>query len=315
MNVPGLSRAAFGRERVVWSVKAAVLAVIVGSAILTPGFVTPASAIATLDHAALIGLVALGMTFITISGNQLSLSLGATLSAAALVFVVTTGLGTWGACAAAILAGILLQAAQGLVIGYFGANPIIVSIAGLGLILGIGTHLTGGGEVYPAVADALKPLHARIGPLNMLIVVFLLGVVVAELLLSRTRFGRQLIAVGSSARAAAATGIRTPAVVTATYAVAGLFCALAGIIAAARFRYASLETGAGYDYDAFGSVLIGGTLLRGGFGSAWRTMMGALLLAAVHTILVLRGYSQEAQYILLGVFVLGAVCLSSSEER
>ena len=80
MNVPGLSRAAPRRERVVWAVKAAVLAVIVGSAILTPGFVTPASAIATLDHAALIGLVALGMTFITISGNQLSLSLGATLS-------------------------------------------------------------------------------------------------------------------------------------------------------------------------------------------------------------------------------------------
>ena len=221
MNVPGLSRAASERERVVWSIKAAVLLVIVASAILTPGFVTPASAIATLDHAALIGLVALGMTFVTISGNQLSLSLGATLSAAALVFVVTTGLGTWGACAAAILAAILLQAAQGLVIGYFGANPIIVSIAGLGLILGIGTHLTGGGEVYPVVADALKPLHARIGPLNMLIVVFLVGVVVADLMLSRTSFGRQLIAIGSSARAAAASGIRTPAIVTATYAVAG----------------------------------------------------------------------------------------------
>jgi ribose/xylose/arabinose/galactoside ABC-type transport system permease subunit len=104
-------------------------------------------------------------------------------------------------------------------------------------------------------------------------------------------------------------------VVTAAYAVAGFFCALAGMLAAARFRYASLETGVGYDYDAFGSVLIGGTLLRGGFGSAWRTVLGALVLAAVHTILVLRGYSQEAQYVLLGVFVLGAVCLSSREER
>jgi len=315
MSVLGLRRATFERSRVVSVVKAAVLAVITASAVLTPGFLTPASAIAILDHAALIGLVGLGMTFITISGNQLSLSLGATLSAAALVCVATTGLGTWGACAAAILAGILLQAAQGLVIGYFGANPIIVSIAGLGLILGIGTHLTGGGEVYPVVVDALKPLQTHIGPLNMLIIVFLIGVVVAELLLSRTRFGRQLIAIGSNARAAAASGLRTPAVVTAAYAVAGLFCAFAGIIAAARFRYASLETGAGYDYDAFGSVLIGGTLLRGGFGSAWRTMLGALLLAAVHTVLVLRGYSQEAQYVLLGVFVLGAVCLSSQEER
>jgi ribose transport system permease protein len=315
MSVLSFQRAAFGRSHVVPAVKAAVLAVIAGSAILTPGFLTRASAIATLDHAALIGLVGLGMTFITISGNQLSLSLGATLSAAALVFVATTGLGTWGACVAAILAGILLQAAQGMVIGYFGANPIIVSIAGLGLILGVGTHLTGGGEIYPVVPDALKSLQTHIGPLNMLIVVFLIGGVVAEMLLSRTRFGRQLIAVGSSARAAAASGIRTPAVVTATYAVAGMFCALAGIIAAARFRYASLETGAGYDYDAFGSVLIGGTLLRGGFGSAWRTMLGALLLAAVHTVLVLRGYSQEAQYVLLGVFVLGAVCLSSQEER
>ena len=154
MSVLSFRRAAFGRGQVVPAVKAAVLAVIAGSAILTPGFLTPASAIATLDHAALIGLVGLGMTFITISGNQLSLSLGATLSAAALVCVATTGLGTWGACAAAILAGILLQASQGLVIGYFGANPIIVSIAGLGLIVGVGTHLTGGGEVYPEIGRA-----------------------------------------------------------------------------------------------------------------------------------------------------------------
>jgi ribose/xylose/arabinose/galactoside ABC-type transport system permease subunit len=310
-----LGRAVSGRASALWIVKLAVLAVIVGAAVFTPGFMTPASAIATLDHAALIGLVGLGMTFITISGNQLSLSLGATLSAAALAFIAASGLGTVGACAVAIATGVALQAAQGFVIGYFGANPIIVSIAGLGLILGIGTHITGGGEVYPAAAASLAPLQSRLGPFNMLIVVFAVGSAAAELLLSRTRFGRQLIAVGSSSRAAIASGIQVPMVVTATYAVAGFFCALAGMLAAARFRYASLEIGVGYDYDAFGSVLIGGTLLRGGFGSAWRTVLGALVLASVHTILVLRGYSQEAQYVLLGVFVLGAVCLSSREER
>jgi ribose/xylose/arabinose/galactoside ABC-type transport system permease subunit len=315
MRVRRLEIASIQHGHVVGGIKGLICAVITGIAILTPGFLSIPSLVATLDHASLIGLVALAMTFITISGNQLSLALGASMSASALAFVATSALGPWGAGLAALAMGVGLNAAQGRIVGYFGANPIIVSIAALGLITGIGTHLTGGGEVYPAADDSFRPYAVRLGLLDMSILVFLVGGALAETLLSATRFGRLVYAIGSNLRAAVASGINMSAMGTAVYAVAGCFCALAGIMAAARFQYASMEMGAGYDYDAFGAVLIGGTLLRGGFGSAWRTLIGVMILAAVHTILVLRGYSQEAQQLLTGVFILGAVCLSSHAEH
>lgn len=315
MNARNLDLAAIGHAHFVGLIKAVILAIIAATAILTPGFLSVASAVATFDHASLIGLVALGMTFITISGNQLSLALGASMSGSALIFVAASSFGPWVAVPAALATGISLNAAQGLIVGYFEANPIIVSIASLGLITGIGNHLTGGGEVYPAASESLRPFQAPIGPIDLSIVVFLVGGLLAEMLLSLTRFGRRLYSIGSNFRASVAAGIEITTTVTAPYAVAGFFCALAGIMAAARFQYASMEMGAGYDYDAFGSVLIGGTLLRGGFGSAWRTILGALVLAAVNTILVLKGFSQEMQQLLTGIFVLGAVCLSSRAER
>jgi len=315
MTARPLGIASISHNHLVGGIKGLIGAAIVGIAVLTPGFLSIPSMVATLDHASLIGLIALAMTFITISGNQLSLALGASMSASALAFVAASALGPWMAGLAAIAMGVALNAAQGMIVGYFGANPIIVSIAALGLITGIGTHLTGGGEVYPAAPDSLRPYAVRLGLFDLSILVFLVGAALAEALLSLTRFGRLVYAIGSNFRASLASGIKISAMQTAIYAVAGGFCALAGMMAAARFQYASMEIGAGYDYDAFGAVLIGGTLLRGGYGSAWRTLIGVLVLAAVNTILVLRGYSQEAQQLLTGVFILGAVCLSSRAEH
>ena len=100
-------------------------------ALTTPGFTSPSASMPLLNAISFIGCVAVGMTFITLTGNIMSLCLGATLSASALVFMSSLSAGILPALLLTLLFGIVVTAAQGLLIGYFRANPIMVSIAGL----------------------------------------------------------------------------------------------------------------------------------------------------------------------------------------
>jgi ribose/xylose/arabinose/galactoside ABC-type transport system permease subunit len=291
-----------------------VIALLVLTAI-TPGFLSVASLVATLDLASLIGLVALGMLFITISGNLLSLALAITMATCAITFIALAPFGLAVSTVASLALGVAVNAAQGFAIGAFRANPIIVSIASLALITGIVTAFTGGsGLVLPADAQ-LGLLKGRLGPLEAPTLVFLGLGLVAQAVLSYTRFGRELFLVGSNIRAAEAAGIRVSRVVVGAYAVAGGFAGVAGIVAAARFASASLEMAHTYDYDAIAAVLIGGTLINGGHGSAWQTVVGALVYAGMTMLMVLGGYSQEAQRLLTGGLILTVICLHAVEGK
>ena len=110
----------------------------------TPGFFTTVSLFSLLNTMSFIGCVAVGMTFITLSGNIMSFALGATLSVSGIVFIAALPLGVFGAIVVALAFGAALTGAQGAVIGYFRANPIIVSMAALALITGIATLITRG---------------------------------------------------------------------------------------------------------------------------------------------------------------------------
>lgn len=295
--------------------RSALVAAFIYVAVTTSGFVSVPSLVATLDGASLLGLIAIAMTLLTLSGNILSLALGASLAVSAMVFLAATPWGAGTAIVLAIAAGAVVTGLQGVAIGMFRANSIIVSIAALAMITGIGTQLTGGIGIGASPGFNLSVFSANLGPFNVLIAAFVLVTVCAQLLLSFTRFGRELLFVGSNAVAARAAGIRAGRVVVLAYVAAGVITGIAGILAAARFQTASLEMGFGYNYDAIAAVLIGGTAIHGGQGSAAQTFLGAVILSAIHTILVLHGYSQEMQRLLTGVLIVIAVALQRSEAR
>ena len=118
-------------------------------ALSTPGFTSQLSINSLLNAISFIGCVAVGMTFITITGNIMSLALGATVSASALIFLASLSLGVFPAFLVAILFGIVITAVQGALVGYIRANPILVSIAALSLLIGGAALLTGGQRIYP----------------------------------------------------------------------------------------------------------------------------------------------------------------------
>jgi len=138
------------RRRVVLGIRLAALGGLAIWSLSTPGFTSPLSIISLMTAISFIGCVAVGMTFITLTGNIMSLALGVTLSAASLVFLSSLALGTLGALVVALVFGMIVTGIQGAVVGYVRANPILVSIASLALITGIAELVTGGQRAVPA---------------------------------------------------------------------------------------------------------------------------------------------------------------------
>jgi ribose/xylose/arabinose/galactoside ABC-type transport system permease subunit len=287
--------------------------VILLTAILTtPGFLASPSILSLLTTVSFIGCVAVGMTLITVSGNIMSFALGATVGTTAMVFILAANqLGFGPGLLVGLMFGSLLTGLQGLLIGWVRANPIIISIAALALIYGVTQAFAEKGTIYadPGTFPAL--VKGKVAGVPIEFIVFVLSALIAQFILSFTRFGRNLFMVGSSFRAAEAIGIRTWRTITGAYLWAGFFTSLAGIMLAIRYDSANMDYGAAYDYDAIAAVLVGGTAISGGHGSALRTFAGAIVIAAVQVMLLLKGLRQEWQYLAAGLIVLAVIVLQA----
>jgi ribose/xylose/arabinose/galactoside ABC-type transport system permease subunit len=283
-------------------------------ALTTPGFTSPLSINALLNAISFIGCVAVGMTFITLTGNIMSLCLGATVSASALIFLASLSFGVLPAFVLAMLFGVVITAAQGFVIGYIRANPILVSIAGLALLIGGAALATGGQRIYPG-GEGLQMFKGRVAGIPIEALFFFATVVIGQFILSWTRIGRAMIMVGSNPRAAAAAGVETASAVTIAYVIAGACSAVSGVLLAARYGSGDMELGAGYDYTAIAAVLVGGTGIQGGSGSVVRTLVGVTVIAIIEVVLLLRGFSQQLQYLITGLIVLAVIMLHTIGER
>jgi ribose transport system permease protein len=278
----------------------------------TPGFLAGPSILSLLTTVSFIGCVAIGMTLITISGNIMSFALGATVGVTAMVFIVASNrLGFGMGLVVGLLFGSLLTGLQGLLIGWVRANPIIVSIAALALIYGVTQVFAEKGTIYADPATVPEGVKGKIAGVPIEFIVFVLSAALAQFILSATRFGRNLFMVGSSFRAAEAVGVRTWRTITGAYLWAGCFTSLAGIMLAIRYDSANMDYGVAYDYDAIAAVLVGGTAIGGGQGSALRTFAGAMVIAAVQVMLLLKGLRQEWQYLAAGLIVLTVIILQA----
>lgn len=302
------------RQRVALLVRLAAIAALLGWAVTSPGMLSFASLLALLNAVSFIGCVAVGMTFITISGNIMSFALGTTLSGAGLIFLSALRMGVVPAFVFAIIFGIGVSALQGAVIGRIKANPILTSIAALAIMLGLAQIITGGQSIYPA-AGGSESLNGRIGDVPVGAAFFLCAVLIGQIILSFTRYGRALILTGSNMRAAEAAGIRVARVIVIAYMLAGAFAAVPGVLLAARYGSGDMELGAGYDYSAIAAVLVGGTVIEGGSGSVIRTLVGVTIIALVQVVLILRGFSAQMQYLIMGIIVLGVILLHALGDK
>jgi ribose/xylose/arabinose/galactoside ABC-type transport system permease subunit len=305
-----LPRNAYRRVLLAFRLSAGALLAL--SVLLTPGFMSTANVLTLLTTTSLVGCVACGMTFITLSGNVMSFCLGATLSATTIVFMASLPSGLTVALIAAFAFSAFLTGFQGWIVGYFRANPIIVSMAVLPLIYGFVTFFTGGRGIYPegSAADLLK---GRVAGVPIPVVACAITLIAAQLILSGTRFGRNILMVGSNARAARAAGIETWRTVAGSYLVAGTFTAVSAVLMASRYGSGDMEHGIGFDYLAISAVIVGGNAIEGGRGSALKTILGAVAISVVQALLLLWGFSTAWQNFATGVIVLAVIMLQTLE--
>lgn len=304
---PYLSPSPAGRRPTVSAVGLAVLLlVLVVLAVTTPRFATVDNVRAILASTAFVGITAIGATLVMIAGSVVSLATAQTATVVAMLFLATQHLGLWTAVLIAVAAGVAVTALQGAVVGYWNANPIVLTIATGFAIGGGATWFSGGTPVYPR-GNAFDVLNSTPLGLPLSVYVLLVTAVVAQWVLSRTTAGRQLYLVGENRPAATAAGLPVGRVTVLAWAFFGACVAMTGIFLASFNTSATVTLGGTLTLDAIAAVLVGGTAIAGGHGSAMRTLGGALLISAISDVLLLRGFSTGVQILVKGVLVLVVV--------
>lgn len=277
--------------------------------VIRPGFVNVNQAINILRLAAFMGIAAAGQTLVVLSGGEgIDLSIGAILTLAAmLVFRIVAGDNSMilPALVVALAAGLGVGALNGIGVSLIGIPPLVMTLA-MGIVVqGVILTITHGqmvGEPAPLMATLIsRPLVFGIP--GVVFVWLLLGVGM-WLLLHRTRYGRQLFAIGTNRTTARLSGVRVPLMVIATYALSGLLAAFAGFLILGFTQNVYLNLGERYLFPTVAAVVVGGTLLSGGKGSYWGTMSGALVLTLLTSLLTALQLGEAVKQIVLGGILL-----------
>lgn len=288
----------------------AVVAVLVAGGITTPGFISQTNLLNTVRVAALTGIMALGMTFITMSGSFFSLSSAQTGALSAISFAAMLGWG-WG-WPLSLLATLLIAASVGAIQGGFvaiGANPVVITIAAAAAIIGVPAIITGSRAVIIRTDEAEWIGRSVFFGIPIQSWTFLALVVVAQFVLVRTRFGRAVTLAGANRAAARAAGLPIPMIEVLTFTLAALSAGIAGVFVAAQFNRGLVTTFEETTLPVIAAVLIGGTAIQGGDGSMIRTAFGAVFIVAIDSLLVLRGYGTGVRSLVGGLAVAAGVSL------
>jgi len=287
-----------------------VSALLAYGAVTTDGFLTLANFKAILTATSFVGIIAVGMTVIMLSGNLFSLSLGTTAAVTAMFFLYALQFGLGLAIVLTLGLGALIVGLQGIVVGAWGANPIIVTIGAGGLQEGVALWVSGGHSLLPPTGET-SYLHLARPVLGIPfgIYVFFVLAVITEAVLRETRFGRETFLMGENRGAARAAALPITLITVGVFAIAGFCTATAGVLIGAATANGSLLLSGTYTYDAIAAALVGGNAVTGGRGSVVRTVIGAISIATVSDMLLLRGYSTGIQILVKGLIVVIVVVL------
>ncbi len=267
-----------------------VLAVLfVVASLLYPNFASPLVVANIFRNNAYLGVIAIGMTFVILSGG-IDLSVGTVLAFTTIFIAKMTSLG-WHPAAAIVLAlgiGAAFGAAQGSLIQVYGLPPFLVTLAGLFFAKGMAfvVHFQSLGIDHDWFS-ALAGFRFKLGsaPVTTPTLVFLALLVVALVLAHATRFGRNVYALGGSEPSAVLMGLPVAGTKIRVYAFSGLCAALGGTVYALATRSGNPAIGLGMELDAIACAVIGGTLLTGGVGFVTGTLLGVLIFGTIKTAL------------------------------
>jgi ribose/xylose/arabinose/galactoside ABC-type transport system permease subunit len=294
---------------------AALVLLVIAASLLSDRFLTIPNLLNVLRQVAIVGILAIGMTFVILA-RGIDLSVGSILGISVVLYAglmdkygmataIFVGLG------AALLAGLV----NGVGVAAAGIPPFIMTLGMLSFARGLAFIYTGGTPV-PILDEAFYNLGNGylIGvPIPSLILVAAL--VISGLVLFLTPFGRSVYAIGSNEEAARLSGVPVRLYKTIVYVISGGVSGLAGLVYASQLSIGTPIAGQGYELDAIAAVVVGGTSLFGGRGSVAGTFVGTLIIGVLANILNLTGVDPYVQQLFKGALIVVAVYVMSRSDR
>lgn len=292
---------------------AVMLVLILFSSILAPKFFTADNLMNILKQASVVSIVAIGMGCVLISGCM-DLSVGVEMAICSIIsMVMQKYIGTIGAVLLTLAVGAALSLLNFLVVYITRARAVEIMMLTFGLKMayrGLAQALTGNVTYREETSVFFSMLGKGTVGIIPNIVLIMLGIaVVVGVLLSCSKFGREVVSIGNNPEASRLSGISIPWTRFKCFLISGLCCAAAGILLASRTRAVNALSGDGYEMDAMCGLVIGGYAVFGGYGSVWRAVVGVFVYSAIKNVLNLLGVDAYGQQLAQGVILLIAVAV------
>jgi ribose transport system permease protein len=304
---------------------AALIALFIAFSLASPNFLQFDNIVGILLATAVNGVLALGVTYVIITGG-IDLSIGTVMTFSAVmtgVFItywqLPVPLGILGGVSAGLLAGFI----NGIVIAKMKIPPFIATLGMMYIAKGLSLIISGLKPIYfngapefrqMAMGSVTGTILPQFEVPNAVFIMFGAGIV-ASLILTRTILGRYTFALGSNEEATRLSGVNVDRWKIAVYTLCGIFAGIGGVLMAARLNSAQPALGQGYELDAIAAVVIGGTSLSGGEGTILGTIIGAFVLSVLTNGLRILSVPQEWQTVVTGAIVILAVYLDIIRRR
>jgi ribose transport system permease protein len=283
-----------------------------------------------LRQASVYGILACGLTLVIITGG-IDLAVGSILAVTAVFFSLATihwGWSPWIGIPLTCLIGAACGTVSGTLTSVFRIQPFIATLAMMVFARGMAKWITGGQKIstavpgeggvyqYVPVPEVFRSIDSRVlwGNVSVVTLIALACAIVAWLLLSKHRWGRQLYAIGGNEEAARLSGVPVRWAKTLAYTASGLLAAIAGLCQAAQEQQGDPEAGVAYELTAIAIVVIGGTRLAGGRGGMGLTLLGALIIGYLDKVLSINAVPEAGRLMLTGTIIVGAV-LAQRQRR
>jgi putative xylitol transport system permease protein len=294
-------------------------------ALISENFLTTRNILNVLRQTSINGILAIGMTFVILT-RGIDLSVG---SVAALAGVVAASLATTSsagmvaggpypaviAILAGLAAGMACGSVSGAIVARFGVPAFVVTLGMLSAARGM-TLIYAAGRPIPNLTEEFRWIGTgSIWGIPVPIFLLLGTFAIAHFVLTQTRFGRHVYAVGGNPHAAKVSGLPLRKIRFSVYVISGALAGLAGMVLAARTGSGLPQAGIAYELDAIAAVVIGGTSLAGGVGRVTGTLIGALLIGVMNNGLDLLGVESYYQQVIKGILIVAAVMLDQSKNK
>ena len=263
-----------------------------------------------LTLASSVGVIAIGMTFVIISGG-IDLSVGALLALASVwsSTVATQQFGVGVMIFTALLVGAITGLINGVLIAYGRLAPFIATLAMMVAARGLAQKISGKTTQVVKVEGITDIARNKLLGIPWLVLIFAVVAALAWVLLNRTTFGRRTAAIGGNAEAARLAGISVRHTQVLIYLLSGVCCGIAAVMVTSQANAGSSDHGNLYELQAIAAAIIGGTVLTGGRGTIVGSVLGVLVFTSITNLFIVNNLAIEYQLIAQGVIIVAAVLI------